>query len=261
MMLFTRAVYIGVDLSGGKYNVAYAAIDADRQLLALGQGHVEETLAFIGGQHQAVVALNAPPRPNQGCLAEPSVQEGLGDALAGEQGEDLRLAEYLLRERNLRVYKTAAREKDCRAWVRLGFDLYKRMAALGYQPYPTAEADLQILEAVPQVSYAVWLERLPFPKPGLEGRLQRQLVLYDHGLDIPDPMAFFEEVTRYRILQGILPEEVPYNPDELNALSNAYAAWLAGKHPAETYLVGDPVEGQILVPVKQMLASYAPPGS
>ena len=260
MMLFTRAVYIGVDLSGGKYDVAYAAIDADRQLLALGQGHMEETLAFIGGQHQAVVALNAPPRPNQGCLAESAAREGLGDALAGESGEEMRLAEYLLRERSLRVYKTPAQEKDCRAWVRLGFDLYKRMAALGYQPYPTVDADLQILEAVPQVCYAVWLERLPFPKTGLEGRLQRQLVLYDHGLDIPDPMAFFEEVTRYRILQGILPEEVPYNPDELNALANAYAAWLASKRPAETCLVGDPGEGQILVPVEQILVQYTAPG-
>jgi hypothetical protein len=259
MILFTRSVYIGVDLSGGKYAVAYAAIDENLHLLALGQGNVEEALAFIGGQHQAVVALNAPPRPSQGCLAEPAGRSGLEMDVSSGQIEEMRLAEYLLRERELRVYKTPARAKECRAWVRLGFDLYGKLAALGYQLYPASGAELQVLEAIPQVCFTVWLERQPFSKSGLEGRLQRQLVLYAAGLDIPDPMDFFEEITRYRILQGILPADVPYTPAELNALANAYAAWLAGNRPDEVSLVGDPGEGQVLVPAKQMQAHYRLP--
>ena len=41
-------------------------------------------------------------------------------------------------------------------------------------------------------------------------------------------MEFFEEVTRHRLRHGILPLEKLYTPGELDALTAAYLAWLAG---------------------------------
>ena len=37
--------------------------------------------------------------------------------------------------------------------------------------------------------------------------------------------------------------------DELDALVSAYTAYLAARHPERITLVGDPAEGQIVVPV------------
>jgi hypothetical protein len=127
------------------------------------------------------------------------------------------------------------------------FSLFRRLAQMGFQAYPN-DGSLRWLEVYPHAAFSVWLERTPFPKLTLEGRLQRQLVLYDHDLKIHDPMEFFEEVTRHRLRHGILPLEKLYSPGELDAIAAAYLAWLAGSHPDDLMLLGDPEEGQIALP-------------
>jgi predicted RNase H-like nuclease len=89
---------------------------------------------------------------------------------------------------------------------------------------------------------------LPFPKHTLEGRIQRQLILHALNINVPDAMLFFEEITRHRLLNGILPSENLYSPGELDALVAAYTAWLAANQPDKVCLVGDPHEGQIVLP-------------
>ena len=57
-------VFIGVEVlhSAGRLRKAYvyAALDADRELLAIGQGDQDEVLAYLGGQAAAVAAICAP---------------------------------------------------------------------------------------------------------------------------------------------------------------------------------------------------------
>ena len=60
----------------------------------------------------------------------------------------------------------------------------------------------------------------------LEGRLQRILILYDQELQIDDPMEIFEEITRYKLMQGILPFANVYSSKELDALAAAYVTWM-----------------------------------
>ncbi len=91
--------------------------------------------------------------------------------------------------------------------MRSGFALFHRLETLGYHLYPQAGAELQCLEVYPYASYAVLLGVLPFSKYTLEGRLQRQLALYDQKVDVPDAMRVFEEITRHRLLKGVLPLE------------------------------------------------------
>jgi hypothetical protein len=73
----------------------------------------------------------------------------------------------------------------------------------------------------------------------IEGRLQRALILYDARLQIPDPMDYFEEITRYKLIQGILPVEIIYPARELDALMAAYVAWLTVNEPRQTHDVGN----------------------
>ena len=47
--------------------------------------------------------------------------------------------------------------------------------------------------------------QVPLARLSLEGRLQRQIILYEQGLRIKDPMDFFEEITRYKLAKGIWP--------------------------------------------------------
>ena len=64
-----------------------------------------------------------------------------------------------------------------------------------------------------------------------EGRIQRSLILYEEGFQIPDPMDLFEEITRHKLLQGVLPIEDLYSTKELDALMAAYLAWMTANMP------------------------------
>ncbi len=80
----------------------------------------------------------------------------------------------------------------------------------------------------------------------LEGRIQRGLILYDEGLQINDPMKFFEEITRHKLMQGTLPLENLHSSKELDSLVAAYAAWRAMQRAS---LVK--VTGNFILPVKE----------
>jgi predicted RNase H-like nuclease len=127
---------------------------------------------------------------------------------------------------------------------------------MGYKDYPVDEYQHQVLEIYPHAAFCALLGRIPFNKNTLEGRIQRQLILLRQGLDIPDPMRIFEEITRFRFLQGILPVENLYTPGELDALVAAYTAWVAATRPNEICMLGDAREGHIVIPVSELRRKY-----
>ena len=69
-------------------------------------------------------------------------------------------------------------------------------------------------------------------------------------------MGFFEEITRFKLIKGILPLEALYLPEQLDVLVAAYTAWQATQHPGEVIAVGDREEGQIILPVKSLREKY-----
>jgi hypothetical protein len=78
-----------------------------------------------------------------------------------------------------------------------------------------------------------------FPRRSLEGRLQRSAILYEQGLQIKDPVELFEEITRYKLVQGILPLEGLPSSNELDALVSAYLAWLVINRPQQVVMRGE----------------------
>jgi predicted RNase H-like nuclease len=136
------------------------------------------------------------------------------------------------------------------------FILCKRLGELHYMPYPHENASHQWIEVYPHAAYTTLLGRIPFAKHTFEGRIQRQLVLYEENLNVPDPMRIFEEITRHRMLHGVVSQENLYLPDELDALVSAYTAQKAANQPDQVMLVGDPEEGQIVLPVSTLKAHY-----
>ena len=101
------------------------------------------------------------------------------------------------------------------------------------------------METDAQKSYLALCEQELLPRRALEGRIQRSLMLYEEGFQINDPMDFFEEITRHKIMQGILPLENLHTSRELDALMAAFVAWMSVQRAS---LVG--VDGNFILPVR-----------
>jgi Protein of unknown function (DUF429) len=250
-MLFNSTVFIGIDTSGGRSPFTYAALDSNLKLMTLSAGELDDVLAFLGGQKAAYVAVNAPSGPNLGLVRKKVEKESLTPGHL--RGVEMRLVEYELRERGINILPTPARRDVCPSWMQMGFALYQRLELAGCKSYPTKDATHQWLETQPHAVFCSLLPRTPLPKPTLEGRLQRQLALHEQGLDIKDPMEFFEEITRHRLLGGVLPMEWIYLPEELDAIAAAFVASLAAEGERKIEVLGAKEEGQIVLPRSEML--------
>lgn len=255
-MLFSQTTFIGIDPSAGQRPFVYAAVDHELNLLALGQGRLDDMLAFSAGQRAAVVAVCGPRQPNQGVMTRPQIRRQLNPPPRPGRWVDFRLAEYQLRQHGISVPQIPDQVEKAANWIQMSFNLFNGLKNLGYQLYLDDEATCQMLEVYPFAAFTVLLGVTPFPKYTLEGRLQRQMILHDLRLKVSDPMRFFEEITRHKLLRGVLPTEQLLSAPELDALVAAYTAWQAALHPEEIMLVGDPQEGQIVLPVAELRPQY-----
>ncbi|HTX91972.1 MAG TPA: DUF429 domain-containing protein [Anaerolineales bacterium] len=246
--------FVGVDPTAGRHPFTFAAVDQECQLVRLAAGELDEVLAFLDSHEAVVVAVNAPPRPNHGLIR--SSLEKLSLPAGHLRGSDMRVGEFELREHGIVVSPTPSHPEACSAWMQMGFDFYRRLDEAGYKPYPEEKGARIWLETHPHAAFCTLLGQLPLPKPTLEGRLQRQVALHEGGMGIKDPMEFFEEITRHKLLHGILPVEYIYLPEELDALMAAYIAYTSINNPQEMIFIGDKKEGQIALPVTELKPKY-----
>lgn len=253
-MLFTDSVYIGVDVISGRKALTYAALDRDLNLVALADAELEDALAFLAGQKSAVVAVNAPPQVNHGLVKKNLQTESLMSQ--SRHGLQMRVAEYQLRQRGISVRGTNAKESLCPAGVRAGFAFYRKLSKLGFEAHPEDDAPHQWLETNSYACYCVLIGVHPLAKSTLEGRLQRELLLYELGLHIHDPMIFFEEITRHKLMNGLLPFELVHAPAQLDAMIAAYTAWQVMHKPADTIRLGHRLEGFITLPMSSLKEKY-----
>jgi hypothetical protein len=247
-MLFSEHTYIGVDLTPGKKNIQYAAIDEQLELLALSHGDLSQVQTFLRSQQQATLAVHGPARPNQSILTDAERRDQYLIPLGKGRPGNMRVAEYALRKNHLPTYRTPSQTEDAPPWMQNSFKFFSMLKEAGFQPYQKEQSlQRKYVEVIPEASFFAWLNGKALPANTLHGRMQRQLVLYDLGLKIADPMTYFEEITRFRILQGILPKDLIYSSPAQTALAAAYMAWLVEKEPDSIALVGIPDEGQIAV--------------
>jgi len=255
-MFFTELSYVGIDPTAGRKPFAYAALDMYLHLAALGRGSLDDVLAFMGGQQQAIVAVCAPRRPSQRLMERSEVRDSLNPPPRPGRWMNFRLAEYLLRHHRISCYKTPSDEKVCPNWMKMGFSLYKRLERMGFKPYPAEGSTLQWLEVYPHASFSALLGQVPLPKNTLEGRLQRQMVLFRQKIDLPNPLDFVKGFTARNLLQGSLPLDKLYNQGELDALVAAFTAWKAANQPKEITALGEASEGLVFMPVAELKRHY-----
>lgn len=121
-------------------------------------------------------------------------------------------------------------------------DLQQRISQAGFHHYSEKNSTRLWIGSNADECYRVFQPGL-LSRRTLEGRIQRGLILYEEGLRVKDAMDFFEEITRYKLMQGVLPLEYIYSPGQLDALMMAYVSWLAG-HPSERVTL----KGDLLLP-------------
>jgi predicted nuclease with RNAse H fold len=257
-MLFSEAVFVGVDPTAGESPMCYAALDANLRLLALDHDDMQGVLAFVGGLDSAIVGINAPQTPNKGLLREEQTRRRYNLMPDGRTWRKWRVCEFELRKRNIHLYNTPEKEQDSPGWVQAGFELHRRVRSMRFFPLAKGEPSKTrgMIETNPHACYTALLERRPFPKGTLEGRLQRQLVLYLEGLDLANPMHALEEVTRHHLLTGHLPLEQLHEHEQLDAIVAAFTAYLYGSRPERVCQVGADEEGWITLPVAELKDFY-----
>ena len=255
-MEFEHTSFIGIAPTAGKRDIVYAEIDRDLHLANIDVGDLDTVFDFVSAHHTAVAAICGPRQPNQGLMQRDDFRKRLNPIPQKNRWREFRVADYLLQSHKISMPRTPSKVEHCSSAMQNSFALFQRLGDMGFQLFSNNQESQKILEVNSYAAYTVLLECLPFPKTSLEGRLQRQLKLYDLGLEILDPMRVFEEITRYKIMQGVLPLDGLYSPYELDALVAAYTAWVAVKHPERISMIGDPSEGQIVLPVKVLEPIY-----
>jgi hypothetical protein len=126
--------------------------------------------------------------------------------------------------------------------------LSEQLEKMSFRPYPAKNETRLWFKTEAGDAFNVLLQKKLLSRRTLEGRIQRALALYDQGLQIDDPMEFFEEITRYKLMQGILPIENLYTSKELDALAAAYVAWMTVNKAGQIEML----PGNMVLPKEQI---------
>lgn len=239
--------FVGIDPSQRYQPYVFAVLNDELKIQVIGAGPLREVLAYLAGLGSACVAINGPQMLNQGLVNADEDLRALFPLPASKSG-DLRKVELHLIQEGIQVVPTPATEAECMVWQRRGLKLYRKIARLGYHAYPDDQKRLYVEAPALAVFNRLNGGNRIFEELSLEGRLQRQLILFEQGFGVKDAMNFFEEVTRFRLMKGILPDQEIYQPGELNAMACAYLAWLLYYKPDRVISTGDPLEGKIYLP-------------
>lgn len=240
-------VYIGIDTTAGIRPATIAVLDASMRILHLSSSTIDEIIKTIDRYAQSVCAVDAPIGQSRLLLSDKGYRKLLG-LKPGKSYAGYRVCEFELRRRGVHIYKTPADRSSAASWMQQSWRLYDELRELGFVAFPDT-GPRRMFETYPHAAFTGLIKKRPYPKNTFEGRMQRQLILQDIGVQVRDAMDVFEEMTRHRILTGELNYAGLYTDDELDALVAAYAACIFNLEPHNVTAVGDPSEGQILIPI------------
>ncbi len=240
--------FIGIDLSGTRGSFTCAVLDENRRIQFRGEVTQMEWLVKLGECPVAIAAITSPINLNEGVMADEVRRSQLNVPPPSKKYNNLRLCEYELLVRRFTATRTPGRFEDCSPAIQRSLRFTSNLAAQGFQRWPAPGAERQLMEVHPESAYAELLGAKLNPAKTLEGRIQRQLILQEEHLNVRDPMIFFEEITRRKMLTGQLPEGILISPAELNALIAAYTAWSTYTNPTRVTRLGDLNEGHIVLP-------------
>lgn len=118
-------------------------------------------------------------------------------------------------------------------------ELTRKLNQASFKPFSRQDHPRQWMETNAQHCFHALSGHKLLPRRTLEGRLQRCAILFEQGLQLADPVDMFEEITRYKLVQGILPLDNLPSSNGLDALAGAYLAWLTANRPGQIVPKGE----------------------
>jgi hypothetical protein len=240
--------FIGIELSGSRRGFTCAVLSSGLRIEFLGAVTPIEWQTIVGNAKLVVAAVDSPLTMNAGFMGDPECRAQLKVTNQSVRSREQRVCEYVLSERSVACSKSPYDVSKFSLSLQRSLKFAAELGMMGFHFFPTGGATWQMFETHADAACGSLLGVKPFPLTSLEGRIQRQLLLQSKGVNVPDAMEFFEEVTRHRLLSGTLPDSKILAPAALNALIAAYTAWNAANHPGAYEVVGEPEEGIILLP-------------
>ena len=238
----SRFTYVGLEPQTNSNGFAFAALDTNLNLLAIGEGSQKDVFSYIMGQKSAIIGIHAPVNPGQ------NHQHSENPNPENIPVKEYRQCEYEIWKEHIPVDFTTAKMSKMPASVRRGYQFYSTLQRYEYTLAHQSPANKILIETQPAACYYQLVDTQPLQEETILGRIQRQLILHNLNLPIQDPMSFFEEVTRYKLLMGKITLQSILIPEELNALVIAYTAWLFRNKPDQIQCWGDGSDGVIILP-------------
>jgi hypothetical protein len=242
----SHLTYIGIDVQAAQKPYYYTALDENLEEIACGHGRLADVLAYLAGQSSALVAINGPvwvPQTetvfSQAGLFGGEQSSGFGS----HRGVDIELI-----SRGYQVIPVPPAGKKAPVWMERSLELALEVKQLGYSMVDGLHSNHEFFETNTDAAYQLITGSPPYDSRSLEGRLQRQLLLYEFGFLLKDPMVFLEEFTRYRLRTSNVPLNQIGVAHELRAMMAAATAWLVDNRPETLEHIGQSSDGVIILP-------------
>ncbi|MCD6475296.1 MAG: hypothetical protein J7K85_03390 [Anaerolineaceae bacterium] len=238
-----KFTFVGIHINRQAPHFVYIAADEDFSPLAIDNCDEENLLSYLSGQENSFLAINASLQLNQGLLRLSTYKKHTRG-----RRPNIRKVEYELQQYNIEMYHTPDQISKCAPEVKLGIKLNGYLNDLGYKTFSSDQSSQMFLETPSNAAFWSLIEGNLIPEEGIIGRMQRQQILYDLELPVPNPMTFFEEITRYKLRNGKIPFKKILPACELNAWIGVYTAHKAWSDPDSLTPMGNSEEGSIYLP-------------
>ena len=238
-----ESIFIGVEINSRPPYYTLIGIDANQTCQLDFSGNWEELMPQLAEFNKVIMAVNTPISPNNGFLTHSQRKKHKPG-----KWPDVRRIEYELEEYGAPIYHTPKKKSNLLAAQQYGFDLIENLQTTGFRQFGGEEQDKVYFEAPAETAFWSIDRKTIFEGDSFIGRIQRQLLLLELGFQMPDPMDFFEEVTRFKLKTGKAPLDMILDMPRLNAWICAYTAWQQKQNPSRTAKLGYPQEGFIYLP-------------
>jgi predicted nuclease with RNAse H fold len=234
--------FIGIDVNSRPPYYHVIAIDSQLNCLSELTGDWEALNGLLAQSDKGIIAINAPLSMNTGYLTQSNLPK-----LHPGRWPNCRRIEFELAQHGAPVYFTPNDPRKMPAAMSRGFTISRLLIDLGYELF-TAQTEKSMIEVPADAAFWSIGQGEMLDQHQLLGRIQRQMILYELGFQVPDPMEFFEEITRFKIKMGNIPLDLVLTPQQLNARIVAYTSQQLWENPEKVAKLGYQQEGFLYLP-------------
>jgi predicted nuclease with RNAse H fold len=237
--------FIGIDVH--LHSVVVAVIDENLNIIEVSNVSFEETINKVEAYLPTIISIDAPSSLNKGLMNDEEYRKNIGRKINGHYNK--KVSEYELSRRGINPFPTPdtiekVRSRNDLSWMEKGFLLFNNLIDKGYmilnQNNLMESMEKGIVEVFPHASFSTLAGQLLQNKNTDEGLNQRWLLLQQLGFNNLD--FIMKDVKRKD------------KDDYLDALAAAYTGYAISIGKGS--FIGDAIEGQIALPIRDIKESY-----